>query len=228
MKALSRRQVDAERRLLDQELIAHLDAGRVQEAIRMEPRYRSLARRADAPELLGYFLLDIGDAHYENEKYGEAVKYYLAGLSELGSDPLEQGVASLQVAYCYSFQHRYAEALKWLDRCLENRSFYQNGRAAAFAERARIEVEQHQRYPLAIYHYHCALELFDRRKPFYSLEGHQGTFFGLAATYDEAGLPSHARESYRKVIRLGHPEFGYVKEAQEGMARLEEIPDPLS
>ncbi len=193
----------------------------------MEPRYRSLAEKARAPEMLGYFLLDLGDAHYLKEAYGEALKYYLAGLSDLGADSLEQGVASLQIAYCYSFQHRFEEAVKWLDRCLENRAFYPNGRAAAFSERARIEVERQQRHAEAVYHYLCALELYDPRKPFYSPEGHQGTFFGLALTFDECRLTSQARSFYQKVVRFGHPEYGYTKEAQEGLERLEKLPDPL-
>jgi len=226
-KSPSRRQITVERRHLDQRLLAHLEGGRILEATRMEPEYRSLSRRAGAPELLGYFLLDIADAHYDKESYGESLKYYLAGLSELGTDPLEQGVASLQVAYCYSFQHRYEEATRWLDRCLENRSFFQNGRAAAFSERARIEAERHQRYVESVYHYLCALELYDSRKPFYSPEGHQGTLYGLAATFDEARLPDHARIYYQKVIRFGHPEYGYTKEAQTGLERIERIPDPL-
>jgi tetratricopeptide (TPR) repeat protein len=223
----SRRQIDTERRRLDQELLSLLDAGQTLEAIRLEPRYRDLARRASAPELLGYFLLDIGDAHYDKEAYGEALKYYLAGLSEMGSDPLEQGVASLQVAFCCSFQNRYEEAFKWLDRCLENRAFYQNGRAAAFSERARIEVERRQRYPESVYHYLCALELYDPKKPFYSAEGHQSTLYGLAATFDEARMPDQARAYYQRVIKFGHAEFGYVKEARTDMERLEKLPDPL-
>jgi tetratricopeptide (TPR) repeat protein len=226
-KPLSRRQVDQERRRLDQRMLVHLDSGQIKEAIRMEPEYRDLARRAHAPELLGYFLLDLGDAHYDKEVYPEALKYYLAGLSELGNDPPEQGVASLQIAYCYSFQRRSEEALKWLDRCLENRDFYQNGRAAAFAERGRLEVERYQRYAESIYHYLCAVELYDPRKPFYSPEGHQGVLYGLALTLDEARLPLQARAYYQKVIRFGHPEFGYVKEAQGGLQRLEKLPDPL-
>jgi len=226
-KPLSRRQIETEHRRLDQLLLARLDAGETREAIRLEPQYRDLSHRARAPELLGYFLLDIGDAHYDREAYGEALKYYLAGLSELGADPLEQGVAGLQVAFCYSFQNRTEEALKWLDRCLENRAFYQNGRAAAFSERARIEVERQQRYPESVYHYLCALELYDPRKPFYSPEGHQGTLLGLAATFDEARMPDLAGAYYRKVIKLGHPEYGYVKEARLGLERLEKIPDPL-
>jgi len=223
----SRRQIDAEHRRLDQQLLAHLDAGETQEAIRLEPRYRDLSRRARAPELLGYFLLDIGDAHYDKEAYGEALKYYLAGLSELGADPLEQGVAGLQVAFCYSFQRRHEEAFKWLDRCLENRAFYQNGRAAAFSEMARIEVERHQRYPESVYHYLCALELYNPRKPFYGAEGHQASLFGLAATFDEARMPDHARTYYRRVIQFGHAEYGYVQEARTGLERIEKIPDPL-
>jgi tetratricopeptide (TPR) repeat protein len=223
----SQRQIDAERRRLDQELLTLLDAGNTREAIRLEPRYRDLARRARAPELLGYFLLDVGDSHYDKEAYGEALKYYLAGLSELGADPLEQGVASLQVAFCYSFQHRYEEALRWLDRCVENRTFYRNGRAAAFSERARIEVERRQRYPESVYHYLCALELYDSKRPFYSAEGHQATLYGLAATFDEARMPDHARAYYQKVIKFGHAEFGYVEEARTGLERLEKIPDPL-
>jgi len=223
----SRRQIDTEHRRLDQQLLAHLDAGEIREAIRLEPQYRDIARRAGAPELLGYFLLDIGDSYYDREVYGEALKYYLAGLSELGADPLEQGVAGLQVAFSYSFQNRYEEALKWLDRCLENRTFYQNGRAAAFSEMARIEVERHQRYPESVYHYLCALELYEPRKPFYSAEGHQGTLLGLAATFDEVRMPDHARTYYQKVIKLGHAEYGYVKEARLGLERLEKIPDPL-
>lgn len=226
-KIPSRRRIDAERRRLDQQLLAHLDAGEIKEAIRLEPRYRELSRRAGAPELLGYFLLDLGDVHYDKETYPEALKYYLAGLSELGADPLEQGVASLQVAFCYSFQHRYEEALKWLDRCLENRAFYQNGRAAGFSERARIEVERHQRYPESVHHYLCALELYDPRKPYYSAEGHQATLYGLAATFDEARMPTHARTYYQKVVKFGHPEFGYVKEARAGLEHLEKTPDPL-
>lgn len=226
-KLPSRRQVNAERRRLDQELLAHLDAGRIAEAIRLEPGFRSLAQRAGAPEFLGYFLLDIGDAYYSGENYGEALKYYLAGLSELSADPLEQGVASLQIGYCYSFQRRFEEALKWLDRCLENRSFHQNGRAAAFSEIGRIEVERHQRYPESVYHYLCAVELYDARKPFYSPEGHQGTLFGLAATLDESGLFSLARNYYLKVIRFGHRDFGYVEEAEIGLKQLRDVPDPL-
>ena len=226
-KPPTRRQVDSERRRLDQRLFTHLDAGEIREAVRLEPEYRALARRARAPELLGYFLLDLGDAHYEKEQYGEALKYDLAGLSEMGSDPLEQGVGALQVAYCYSFLRRVEEALRWLNRCLENRSFYPNGRAAAFAERARLEVERHQRYPESIYHYLCALELYDSRRPFYSAESHQGALYGLALTLDEARLPAQARLYYRRVIQFGHPEFGYVEEAKSGLARLESVPDPL-
>jgi tetratricopeptide (TPR) repeat protein len=223
----SRRQIDIERRRLDQQLISLLEAGQTREAIRLEPRYRDLAQRARAPELLGYFLLDIGDNHYDREEYTEGLKYYLAGLSELGSDPLEQGVASLQVAFCYSFQSRFEEAMRWLDRCLENRAFYQNGRAAAFSERARIEVERHQRYPESIYHYLCSLELYHPKKPFYSAEGHQATFFGLAATFDEARMPDLARVYYQKVIQFGHAELGYIKEARTCLERLEKFPDPL-
>ena len=226
-RPLSRRQIDAEHRRLDQQLLSHLDAGEIREAIRLEPQYRDLSRRAAAPELLGYFLLDIGDSHYDREIYAEALKYYLAGLSELGADPLEQGVAGLQIAFCYSFQNRTEEAFKWLDRCLENRAFYQNGRAAAFSEMARIEVERHQRYPESIYHYLCALELYESRKPFYSAEGHQGTLLGLAATFDEARMPENARTYYQRVIKFGHAEYGYVKEARTGLERLEKIPDPL-
>jgi hypothetical protein len=37
----------------------------------MEPEYRELARRSGAAELLGYFLLDLGDWHYDKEKYQE-------------------------------------------------------------------------------------------------------------------------------------------------------------
>ncbi len=136
-------------------------------------------------------------------------------------------MASLQIAFCYSFQRRYEEALKWLDRCLENRAFYQNGRAAAFSEMARIEVERHQRSPESIDHYLCALELYDRRKTFYSAEGHQASLFGLAATFDEARMPYHARTYYRLVIRFGHAEYGYVREARTYLERLEKIPDPL-
>ena len=110
------RKLDAERRRLNQRFRSHLDAGHIPEALRLEPEYRDLAREAHAPEVLGYFLLDIGDAHYDREAFAEALKYYLAGLSELGSDPLEQGVASLQIAYCYSFQRRHEEAIRWLDR----------------------------------------------------------------------------------------------------------------
>jgi tetratricopeptide (TPR) repeat protein len=226
-KPPTRRQIDSERRRLDQRLFAHLDAGELRDAFRLEPEYRELARQARAPELLGYFLFDIGDARYEKEEYPEALRYYLAGLSEMGSDPLEQGVAALQISYCYSFLHRYEEAMRWLNRCLENRSFYANGRAAAFAERARLEVERHQRYPDSIYHYLCALELYDAKKPFYSAEGHQGALFGLALTFDEARLSAQARSGYRKVIQFGHPEFGYVKEAETSLKRLEKIPDPL-
>ncbi len=223
----SRRQIDSERRRLDQELLSLLDAGQIREAIRLEPKYRDLARRARAPELLGYFLLDIGDAHYDKEAYGEALKYYLAGLSEMGADPLEQGVAALQVAFSYSFLRRHDEALKWIDRCIENRAFYQNGRAAAFSERARIEVERHQRYPDSVYHYLCALELYDPRKPFYSPEGHQSTLYGLATTFDEARMVDHARTYYQKVIKFGHEEYGYVQEARTDLDRLEKTPDPL-
>jgi len=227
VKNPSRRQIDTERRRLDQQLLSLLDAGRIREAIRLEPQYRDLARRARGPELLGYFLLDLGDAHYDKETFGEALKYYMAGLSEMAADPLEQGVAELQIAFCYSFQHRHEEAFKWLDRCLENRAFYQNGRAAAFAERARIEVERHQRYPESIYHYLCALELYNPGKPFYSEEGNQAALFGLAATFDEARMPDHARTYYQKVVKFGHAEYGYVKEAQSGLEGLEKIPDPL-
>jgi tetratricopeptide (TPR) repeat protein len=224
---LTRRQVDLERRRLEQRLMDHLDAGAIQEALRMEPEYRALSGRAGAPELLGYFLLDLGDAHYDKENYPEALKYYLAGLSELGNDPREQGVASLQIAYCYSFQRRFEESQRWLDRCLENRDFFQNGRAAAFAERARLEVERYQRYPESIYHYLCAVELYDPRKPFYSPEGHQGALFGLALTLDEAHLPAQAKLYYQRVIRMGHPEYGYLKEAENGLNKLEKTPDPL-
>ena len=224
---LTRRQVDRERKRLDQRMLAHLDAGEIREAIRMEPEYRELARHAGAPELLGYFLLDLGDWNYDKEKYPDALKYYLAGLSELGGDPPEQGVASLQIAYCYSFQRRAEEALRWLDRCLENRDFYQNGRAAAFAERGRLEVERYQRYPESIYHYLCAVDLYDAKKPFYSPEGHQGALFGLALTFDEARLVSHARNYYQKVIRMGHPEFGYMKEAENSLQKLEKFSDPV-
>jgi tetratricopeptide (TPR) repeat protein len=224
---LTRRQVDRERKRLDQRMLAHLDAGEIREAIRMEPEYRELARLSGAPELLGYFLLDLGDWNYDKEKYQDAVKYYLAGLSELGGDPPEQGVASLQIAYCYSFQRRVEEALRWLDRCLENRDFYQNGRAAAFAERGRLEVERYQRYPESIYHYLCAVDLYDAKKPFYSPEGHQGALFGLALTFDEARLVTHARSYYQKVIKMGHPEFGYMKEAENSLQKLEKFSDPL-
>ena len=223
---LSRRQVDLERRSLEQRLLAHLESGQIKEALRMEPEYRALSRRANAPELLGYFLLDLGDAHYDKENYSEALKYYLAGLSELGNDPGEQGVASLQIAYCYSFQRRFEEAQRWLDRGLENRDFFQNGRAAAFAERGRIEVERYQRYAESIYHYLCAVELYDSKKPFYSPEGHQGALYGLALTLDEARLPGQARTYYQRVIKFGHPEFGYLKEAKSGLERLEKLPDP--
>jgi len=223
----TRRQVELERRRLDQRMLAHLEAAELPEAIRMEPEYRELARRSGAAELLGYFLLDLGDWHYDKEKYQEALKYYLAGLSELGSDPPEQGVASLQIAYCYSFQRRAEEALRWLDRCLENRDFYQNGRAAAFAERGRLEVERYQRYPESIYHYLCAVDLFDSKKPFYSSEGHQGALFGLALTLDEARLTAHARNYYQRVIKMGHPEFGYLKEAESSLQKLEKFSDPL-
>lgn len=226
-KPLDHRRIDTERRKLNEQLWRSLEAGQVPEAIRLEPEYRRLAERAKAPELLGYFLLDIGDAHYDRQAYREALKYYLAGLSELEADPLEQGVASLQIAYCYSFERRYEEALRWLDRCLENRSFYQNGRAAAFSERARMEVERYQRYAEAIYHYLGALELYNGRKPFYSAEGHQGTLYGLAATFNEARLPSHALFYYKKVIRFGHPEFGYVRDARRDLDRLEKISDPF-
>jgi tetratricopeptide (TPR) repeat protein len=226
-KSTLQRRLDADRRRLDQQLRSRLDARQIPEALRLEPEYRDLSRRARAPEILGYFLLDIGDAHYDKEAFGEALKYYLAALSELGDDPLEQGVASLQIAYCYSFQRRHEEAIRWLDRCLENRPFYPNGRAAAFSERARIEVERHQRYPEAVYHYLCALELYDSRKPFYSAEGHQGTLYGLAVTFDEVRLPSQARFFYKKVIRFGHPELGYLQEAKRDLERLEPLPDPL-
>ena len=226
-KPPSRRQVDLERRRLDQRMLAHLEAGEIREALRMEPEYRELARRAEAPELLGYFLLDLGDAHYDKEDYTESLKYYLAGLSEMGNDAMEQGVASLQIAYCYSFQRRSEEALRWLDRCLENRDFFQNGRAAAFAERARLEVERYQRYPESVYHYLCAVELYDPKKPFYSPEGHQGALFGLALTLDEARLPAQAKTYYQRVIRMGHPEYGYVKEAENSLQKLEKFPDPL-
>jgi tetratricopeptide (TPR) repeat protein len=226
-KSISRRRVELERRRLDQRMLAHLDAGALKEAVRMEPEYRELARQADAPELLGYFLLDLGDAHYDQENYVEALKYYLAGLSELGNDSPEQGVASLQIAYCYSFQRRAEEAIRWLDRCLENRDFYQNGRAAAFAERGRLEVERYQRYPESIYHYLCAIDLYDPKRPFYSPEGHQGALFGLALTLDEARLTNQARAFYQKVIRMGHPEYGYQKEAENSLRRLEKFSDPL-
>jgi len=224
---LTRRQVDRERKRLDQRMLAYLEAGEIREAVRMEPEYRELARSAGAPELLGYFLLDLGDWNYDKEKYQDALKYYLAGLSELGGDPPEQGVASLQIAYCYSFQRRAEEALRWLDRCLENRDFYQNGRAAAFAERGRLEVERYQRYPESIYHYLCAVDLYDSKKPFYSPEGHQGALFGLALTLDEARLITHARSYYQKVVRMGHPEYGYLKEAENSLQKLEKFSDPL-
>jgi len=224
---LSRRQVELERRRLDQRMQGHLEAGELKEAMRMEPEYRELSRKAGAAELLGYFLLDLGDGHYDKEDYAEALKYYLAGLSELGNDPAEQGVASLQIAYCYSFQRRAEEAIRWLDRCLENRDFYQNGRAAAFAERGRLEVERYQRYPESIYHYLCAVDLYDAKKPFYSPEGHQGALFGLALTLDEARLTHQARTYYQKVMRMGHPEYGYLKEAESSLRKLEKFSDPL-
>ena len=72
-KPPSRRQIEAEHKRLDKELLSHLDAGETQQAIRLEPRYRDLSLRAKAPELLGYFLLDIGVAHYDKEAYGEVL-----------------------------------------------------------------------------------------------------------------------------------------------------------
>ena len=95
------------------------------------------------------------------------------------------------------------------------------------SELARIEVERHTRSPESVYHYLCALELYDRRKPFYNAEGHQASLFGLAATFDEARMPDHARIYYRMVIRFGHAEYGYVQEARTWLERLEKVPDPL-
>jgi tetratricopeptide (TPR) repeat protein len=223
----TRRALESERRALDARLYELLDAGRIPEAIRMEPEYGKLARRAGAPEVLGYFLLDIGDAHYGKENHAEALKYYLAGLSELGNDPVEEGVGMLQVAYCYSFLNRTEEALKWLDRCLENRSFHQNGHAAAFSERARIEVERQRRYPEAIYHYLCALDLYEPKRPYYSAEGHQGTLYGLALTLDESGLTGLARSYYQKVVKMGPTDSSYAKEARSALQRLPRFSDPV-
>ena len=59
------------------------------------------------------------------------------------------------------------------------------------------------------------------------VRGNQATLFGLAATFDEARMPDHARTYYQKVIKFGRAEYGYVKEAQSGLEGLEKIPDPL-